>query len=205
MRRQRAGGIPLPSFGCAVYVKERNHKMEEFTYHFIRSKRKTMVIQVNDQGEVIVRAPMKTTRRQAEAFLARSREWIQRQREQAAQREKEKILLTQEEREQGIARAKERIPKRVAYYADRMGVNYSRITIREQKTRWGSCSSTGGLNFNWKLVLMPEEVLDYVVVHELAHRREMNHSGAFWKVVEAELPDYRERRQKLREYGERYR
>ena len=78
-------------------------------------------------------------------------------------------------------------------------MDYGRITIREQKTRWGSCSSKGNLNFNWKLVLLAPELLDYVVVHELAHRREMNHSKNFWKIVEAELPDYRERRARLKE------
>lgn len=73
--------------------------------------------------------------------------------------------------------------------------------LLEQKTRWGSCSSKGNLNFNWKLVRMPEEVLDYVVVHELAHRKEMNHSKAFWAIVESVLSDYRERRKWLKENG----
>ena len=81
---------------------------------------------------------------------------------------------------------------------------YGRITIREQKTRWGSCSSKGNLNFNWKLVLMPEEVLDYVVVHELAHRKEMNHSERFWNHVEKVLPDYQARRKLLRELEHRH-
>ena len=82
-----------------------------------------------------------------------------------------------------------------------MGVNYGRITIREQKTRWGSCSSAGNLNFNWKLVLMPPEILEYVVVHELAHRKEMNHSSKFWAIVEQEMPDYQEWKQRLKELG----
>ena len=83
-----------------------------------------------------------------------------------------------------------------------MGVSYGRIAIREQKTRWGSCSSKGTLNFNWRLILAPEEVLDYVVVHELAHRREMNHSKAFYAIVESVLPDYRQARRWLREHGD---
>ena len=83
-----------------------------------------------------------------------------------------------------------------------MGVTYGRITIRAAKTRWGSCSGAGNLNFHWKLILMPDEVLDYVVVHELAHRKQMNHSPAFWAEVEKVLPDYRERRRWLKNWGQ---
>jgi hypothetical protein len=79
-----------------------------------------------------------------------------------------------------------------------MHVTYEHITLKEQKTRWGSCSSLGNLNFNWKLLLMEPRLLDYVVVHELAHRLEMNHSAAFWRIVEAYIPDYRECRKALK-------
>lgn len=106
--------------------------------------------------------------------------------------------LTEQMRKEGRKAAKEQIPQRVDYYAQRMGVTYNRIFIREQKTRWASCSSKGNLNFNWKLMLMTPEVLDYVVVHELAHRKEFNHSTKFWSVVEKELPDYKERKKLLK-------
>ena len=88
------------------------------------------------------------------------------------------------------AEALEVIPKRVAYYAPLMGVTVGRITIRNQKTRWGSCSSKGNLNFNCLLMLCPPQVLDAVVVHELAHRREMNHSKRFYAHVLRVYPDY---------------
>ena len=87
-------------------------------------------------------------------------------------------------------RALARIRARVGFYAPRMGVRPGRITVRDQKTRWGSCSSKGNLNFNWKLIMAPPQVLDYVVVHELCHLLEFNHSPRFWTLVEAQMPDY---------------
>ena len=95
--------------------------------------------------------------------------------------------------------ARAELERKVEAFRKQMRVSVNRIVIKEQKTRWGSCSSKGNLNFNWKLILMPERILDYVVVHELAHRKQMNHSPVFWKEVETVLPDYRERRQWLRE------
>ena len=102
-------------------------------------------------------------------------------------------------RKQNRDLARQRITRRVEYFAPLVGVTYNRIFIKEQKTRWGSCSSLGNLNFNWKLILLNEELLDYVVVHELAHRKQMNHSPTFWAEVERVLPDYRERRRRLKE------
>ena len=93
------------------------------------------------------------------------------------------------------------IPERVRYYAPIVGVDYGRITIRNQKTRWGSCSSAGNLNFNVALMRVPLEVLDYVVVHELCHRIELNHSKRFWSEVERVLPDYKKQKKWLSENG----
>lgn len=96
--------------------------------------------------------------------------------------------------------ARRYLEEKTAWWAKQMGVTYLRIAIRDQETRWGSCSACGNLNYNWKLVLLPEELADYVVVHELAHRTEMNHSKDFWRIVERELPDYGQRRRRLKGY-----
>lgn len=97
--------------------------------------------------------------------------------------------------------AKEYIPKRVEYYHEFTGGTYHKITIRDQKTRWGSCSSNGTLSFNYRLMLAPPRVLDYVVVHELCHLTHMNHSTDFWNMVASILPDYKEYRKWLRDNG----
>ena len=98
-------------------------------------------------------------------------------------------------------RATAHIPARARYYAEQMGVSYAGITIRKQKTRWGSCSSKGRLNFNCLLMLTPPEIIDYVVVHELCHLKQMNHSKLFWDEVEKVLPDYKSRRKWLKDHG----
>ena len=98
--------------------------------------------------------------------------------------------LTQEELTELKREAAVLIPERVRYYAALLGITYGRITIRAQHTRWGSCSSRGNLNFNCLLMLTPREAIDSVIVHELCHRKELNHSRAFWKLVYEAMPDY---------------
>jgi predicted metal-dependent hydrolase len=94
------------------------------------------------------------------------------------------------------------IEERVKHYSEIIGVHPQKITIREQKTRWGSCSGRGNINFNWKLIMASLEVLDYVVIHELCHMREMNHSEKFWKLVEGIFPQYKKCRVWLKEKGD---
>lgn len=170
-------------------------------YELIRSNRKTMSLQVKPDGSVIVRAPVRLAKYRINQFIKEHEAWILTQQKKAEAYREHAHVITDEERREGVRKAMQIFPERTAYFAKRMGVTYNRITIREQKTRWGSCSSAGNLNFNWKLVLMPGELLDYVVVHELAHRREMNHSPRFWAIVESELPDYRDRQAKLKILG----
>lgn len=110
--------------------------------------------------------------------------------------------LTMEAMHKLADKALEIIPSRAAYFAQLVGVTYGRITIRNQKSRWESCSGNGNLNFNCLLMLVPTEVLDYVIVHELCHRKEVNHSQKFWAEVENILPDYRKQKLWLKEHGD---
>ena len=100
--------------------------------------------------------------------------------------------------------ARVHLKEKADFYAKEMQVTFNRIAIKEQKTRWGSCSSKGNINFNWKLVLMPERVMDYVVIHELAHRKEMNHSARFYAVVAQQMPDYKVWQRWLKAHGRAY-
>lgn len=175
----------------------------------IYSRRKTLGLEVLSSGQVKIRVPNRTKDAVIREFAERRKKWIL-----------EKYLLMEKRQKAKESRgipdyvehpeledkyrelAREKIGRRAAYFAGIMGVTYGRITIRAAKTRWGSCSGAGNLNFHWKLILMPDEVLDYVVVHELAHRKQMNHSPAFWAEVEKVLPDYRERRRWLKNWGQ---
>lgn len=98
-------------------------------------------------------------------------------------------------------RALERIRMRLEYYAPRIGVTFGRVAIRDQKSRWGSCSAKHNLNFNWKLIMAPAEVLDYVVIHELCHLIEFNHSARFWNLVEKQMPEYEAWKKWLKAHG----
>ena len=166
-------------------------------YKLIRSSRKTLGIQVKN-GEVIVRAPMFLSKAKIERFIALKENWIIN-----AIKKQQKIKQNENFSENDIRlykeKAKEILPKKAEYYACIMGVSFERITIRNQKTRWGSCSSKGNINFNCMLMSLPEELIDYVVVHELAHRKQMNHSALFWAEVEAVLPNYKILRKALKE------
>ncbi|MFQ8776751.1 MAG: M48 family metallopeptidase [Roseburia sp.] len=178
-------------------------RTEHFTYELVRARRRSMSLKVELDGTITVRAPFRTPPETADWFVESHRDWIE-----VRLRAGEQILAvrpsyTETERLEGKKSGK-RVKERCCYYAGLMGVSYGSITVREQKTRWGSCSAKGNLNFNWKLVLMPEEILEYVVVHELAHRLQMNHSMEFWDEVEKILPDYRKRRQWLKENGQKY-
>ncbi|MBQ3264800.1 MAG: M48 family metallopeptidase [Ruminococcus sp.] len=173
-------------------------------YTLIKSKRKTISLEIKSDGQLIVRAPNRTTRREADAFVKKHEEWIAKKRRLiTARREQARSvpMLTDTELKALADKAKAVIPARAAYYADRMGVRYGRITLRCQKTRWGSCSTKKNLNFNILLMLTPIEVIDSVVVHELCHLFEMNHSARFYERVYAAYPEYDKWNRWLKEHG----
>lgn len=166
----------------------------------IKNNRKSISIQIKADGSITVRAPRFVTMREIEGFVLSKEDWIEKTLKKLSLNEaKEKPEpVSPEELNRLFALAREIIPIKVKYYATIIGVSYNRITIRNQKTRWGSCSSDHNLNFNCQLMRLPEDVVDYVVVHELCHIKQMNHSKAFWGEVEKILPDYRERRKYLK-------
>lgn len=168
----------------------------------IRSRRKTISLEIREDLTVVVRAPVGLPEEVVRRFLREKEGWIAAHlARMEARRQSSAPGFTRQEVEELADRALADIPARVARLAPLVGVDYGRITIRNQVSRWGSCSSKGNLNFNCLLVLCPPEVADYVVVHELCHRRHMNHSAAFWAEVERVLPDYKARRAWLKEQG----
>lgn len=161
-------------------------------YTLVRSDRKSLGLSIKGT-EVIVRAPRRATQRQIDAFVNENAGWIARHLKKAEAQQRTAELqgaLSEEELRELAERAKSYIPARARFYAAGMGVSFGRITIRSQRTKWGSCSSKGNLNFNCLLMLCPPEVIDSVVVHELCHLKEMNHSERFYREVLRVYPDY---------------
>ena len=167
--------------------------MEKLTYQLIRSERKTVSLQITQEGELVVRAPKRMAKAEIDRFVESKRGWIEKH---AQNREQDVPKMTEAEFDTLVRHALEVIPEVVARFAPVVGVTYGRITIRNQRTRWGSCSAQGNLNFNCLLMRAPDDVLEYVV-HELCHRKEMNHGPKFWAEVERVFPNYRESRKWL--------
>lgn len=174
------------------------------------SKRKSLGIEITSEGNIIVRAPGYVSKRTVETFIEEKRDWILKNRGKVlAVREASRPtpLSPMEEKKAAILRkrflnaAKIYFPRRCEELVRMTGGHYEKITIRDQKTRWGSCSQTGTLSFNYRLMMAPPEVIDYVIVHELCHLTHMNHSKAFWNKIADILPDYAERKNWLKVHG----
>ena len=170
-----------------------------FQYSLTRSKRKTLSIRVTKDATLDVRAPLMMPLSEIEKFIAQKQAWITKAVKNIKERAESAVYITKEQEMLLRQKAKTLIPERVSYYAGIMGVTPETITITGAKKRWGSCSGKNSLNFSWRLILGDIDVVDYVVVHELSHLIERNHSKRFWAVVAKFMPDYKDRQKKLKE------
>ena len=177
----------------------------EITVRVVRSKRKTIGLHITKDGNAEVRAPYYATKGEIESFIRENTEWIRKHAAQARERAQiaeQTPKLSQTELNHLVRVARKVFAERVAYYAPLLGVSYNKITVRKQRTRWGSCTKDGNLSFNALLVLAPPEVLDSVVVHELCHRLEMNHSPRFYAQIDRVFPDYKKWDKWLKKNGD---
>lgn len=157
----------------------------------IRSDRRSFALEIRSADEIVIRVPRRATEAEISKVLEQKSSWLRSALTKAADRRPSPSApLSPEEMKQLVIEAKALIPDRVRYHARRMGLSYGRITLRSQRTRWGSCSRQGNLNFNVLLMLAPREVLDSVIVHELCHLIHLDHSKAFWAEVYRWFPDY---------------
>lgn len=170
------------------------------TFTFVRHRwARRYILRVLDDGTLRVTLPQRGSKREAQAFIERSAEWIERQRQTVgarppAEHQDEAALKKQAARE---------LPPALLALASALDVTVARVSIRNQRSRWGACSSRGSITLNWRLVLVPGFVREYVMIHELMHRRELNHSKRFWRHVAAACPRMDEARRWLRTDGQR--
>ena len=181
---------------------EPREPFEPPTFVFVRHPRaRRYVVTVRDDGVVRVTVPRRGSMREAREFAATQEQWIERQRRRLEQERSAVTPVADDARRQARMRARRELPSRLMTLAAEHGLTVSKISVRNQKWRWGSCSRRGHICLNWRLVETPAWVRDYVMIHELMHLRQMNHSRKFWKLVAQACPDYQAARQWLREHG----
>lgn len=162
------------------------------------ARAKRVSIRISSGGEVTVTIPKRSVLSHAHTFVEDNRDWIVSKIDEIHRNSLPKTTISKEMRPQLKVKARNLIRKRIEHYNRHYQFSYLRLTIRDQKTRWGSCSSNKTLSFNFRLALLPLELVDYVVVHELCHLKEMNHSRKFWLLVAQTLPHYPILRKQLR-------
>ncbi len=172
-------------------------------YELRRSERaRTLRIAVYPDGEVVVTAPARASLSSIERFAKKYTAWVHKARERSKSHQTIRLVRSD------IVRLKKEAlnfaEDRCRYYAARYGFTYAKITIRAQKSRWGSCSRRGNLSFNYKIAALPREIAEYVIVHEICHRGAFDHSKKFWELVEREVLNHRELRHALREIAFRF-
>ena len=157
-----------------------------------------MALELTREGKLLVRVPRTVPEAAVRRFVAGHADWIRSARARLAERQAAHPEPNESERRDMFARAKEVLPVKVAFWAERMGVQPTRVTVTSARTRFGSCSPKNALSFSWRLMGYPEEAVDYVVVHELAHIRFHDHSPAFYGFIASVMPDHKQRREMLR-------
>ena len=177
------------------------------TYTLTRRRVRNINLRVRADGSVAASAAPRVSVMKVDAFVASKADWVRSAQARVAARREQEAAQQPELPTRAEALAHIQVLCR-AYYpqfaATCPGGHMPKIAVRDTTTRWGSCSSAGNLNYNWKLVLMPERVMDYVVIHELAHQKEMNHSARFYAVVAQQMPDYKVWQSWLKEHGREY-
>lgn len=169
-----------------------------FAYTIIRSKRKSIQIRVNAQGQVEVRGGRRLTKAQAEQILYQHQDWVQTRIARQTARATQRHILTADEIADLTEQAERELPVRTAHWASRMGVQPTGVRITAAVTRWGSCSAKNRICYSFRVMLLPETLRDYIVVHELSHIRQKNHSADFYAEGMRYLPGFVERRKELR-------
>ena len=168
-------------------------------YELIRSDRRTVALEVTREGRILIRAPRRMPKQDIDAFFAKNQDWLRTHLAQQAAWAQAHPEPSEQEQQALIRRAKAILPDKVAHYAAVLGVQPAGITITGARTRFGSCSPKGRLCFSWRLMCYPEDAIDYVVVHELAHLIHRDHSPRFHALVASVLPDHLRRRALLKE------
>ncbi len=165
---------------------------------FVRHRRaRRYLLRVEPDGRVRVTIPRGGSQREAALFAGRHQAWIETQRATLTAR----VALPVDERRALMARARVELPSRLRTLAEAHALTVTRVTIRNQRSRWGSCGRHGQISLNWRLLRMPDWVRDYVMIHELMHLQQMNHSARYWALVAAACPEYHVARQWLRDHG----
>lgn len=167
------------------------------------NRARNLRLTINLDGELIVTKPWLVSTRQAEKFVQQKSDWILKKMTAMKRRGDNSPLANVSAADylKYKEQARVLVTQKVAEFNRLYDHDYNRIFIRNQKTRWGSCSAKKNLNYNFRIALLPERLVDYIIVHELCHLRELNHSPRFWGLVEQAIPDYKETRKELRVMG----
>ncbi len=170
-----------------MLIKHKRHK-----------RAKNLTLRIEGDGLVVVTRPWFVPKKLAEIFFQEQREWIQKKIEDMKKSQRVVLGGSREHYLKHKEEARQLICERLEYYNQFYGFKYQRVSVRNQKSRWGSCSQDGNLNFNYKVLFLTKEARDYIVIHELCHLKELNHSHRFWALVEQQVPNYKQLRRKIR-------